>query len=228
LPLVLKGVSFTIQAGEKIGIAGRTGAGKSSMMNCLLRLTELAGGHIHIDGVDIAKLGLQSLRRSMAIIPQEPVMFVGDVRFNMDPVGVSTDEQIWEALRRCHLELHIKELKGHLDAAVAERGQNFSMGQRQMACLGRALLRPSKILLLDEATAAVDMDTDRLIQGTIRQEFASRTVLCIAHRISTITDSDKVLVLAAGEVAEFAAPQQLLDDPSSFFAALAAEDSKRK
>jgi len=178
--------------------------------------------------MDISKLGLGALRRSMAIIPQEPVMFAGNVRFNMDPVAASSDTQIWEALSRCHLESHVRTLDGGLDAVVAEHGRNFSMGQRQMACLGRALLRPSKILLLDEATAAVDMDTDALIQGTIRKEFALRTVLCIAHRISTITDSDRVLVLTAGAVAEFDSPQRLLGDTKSLFHALAAEDSKRK
>ena len=229
LPYVLKGLSLNVCAREKLGICGRTGAGKSSVLNVLLRLVEVEAGKTFLDGIDITTLGLHCLRRSLTIIPQDPVLFSGTLRFNLDPVGEASDANLWLSLQRSHLSDHVSTLDGHdgrgLDSVVAEQGKNFSLGQRQQMCLARALLRSNIILLLDEATSAVDRDTDNLIQETIRSEFADHTVLCIAHRISTIMHSDRVCVLEAGKVVELASPQELMKNESSHFAKLAKLDS---
>jgi ABC-type multidrug transport system fused ATPase/permease subunit len=172
-----------------------------------------------IDGIDISTLGLTSLRRALAIIPQDPVLFAGTVRDNLDPFQEHSDADLWEALDRAHLKTHIQSLQGGLSYEVASNGENFSVGQRSLICLGRALLRKTKIRVLDEATSAVDIETDELIQNTIRQEFKDRTLLTIAHRIKTVMDSDKILVLDQGRVVEFGSPQALLgrEDSSLFF-----------
>eukprot|EP00760_Papus_ankaliazontas_P035045 PhM_4_TR7594/c0_g1_i4/m.47713 len=205
LPSVLKGVTFDVKPGEKVGVIGRTGAGKSSLFLTLYRMIELRRGTISIDGVDIADLDLDRLRSNLAIIPQDPVLFIGTVRSNLDPFSKRTDEDLFTAMRRAHLE----DLD--LNASVSENGSNFSVGQRQLLCLARALLVDSKILVLDEATASVDPVTDRLVQDTIQREFVGRTLLIIAHRIYTVLDADRILVLEQGEVAEFGAPRELVE-----------------
>uniref|UniRef100_A0A6B2KWK1 Uncharacterized protein n=1 Tax=Arcella intermedia TaxID=1963864 RepID=A0A6B2KWK1_9EUKA len=223
LPLVLKGVSLKIHPQEKIGVVGRTGAGKSSLMLALFRIVEPAGGRILIDGIDISKIGLTDLRSRLAIIPQEPTLFTGTIRSNLDPFEQYTDEQIWDSLRAVGLQEQISTMKEGIQNTVAENGENLSVGTRQLMCLARAVLRKSTILVMDEATASVDLNTDMMIQQTIRREFKNVTVLTIAHRINTIIDSDKVLVLDSGQVAEFAPPEVLLKDKNSIFYSLANE-----
>ncbi|CAH1406919.1 unnamed protein product [Nezara viridula] len=223
LDLVLKGLNLSVKGGEKIGIVGRTGAGKSSVTLSLFRIIEAAGGKILIDGVDISTLGLHALRAHLTIIPQDPVLFSGTLRMNLDPFGNYNDEQVWRALELSHLKAFVKELPAGLQHEVSEGGENLSVGQRQLICLARALLRKTKILILDEATAAVDLETDDFIQRTIRSEFADCTVLTIAHRLNTIMDSDRVLVLDQGNVLEFDSPKVLLKNKSSIFYSLAQD-----
>ncbi|GAB2241604.1 hypothetical protein Droror1_Dr00018379 [Drosera rotundifolia] len=210
LPPVLHGLTFTIAPTDKVGIAGRTGAGKSSMLNALFRIVEIEKGRILIDNVNISKLGLTDVRSVISIIPQSPVLFSGTVRFNLDPFGEHSDADLWEALERAHLKVVIQRNPFGLDAEVSEGGENFSVGQRQLLSLSRALLRRSKVLVLDEATAAVDVGTDALIQKTIREEFRNCTMLIIAHRLNTIIDCDRILVLSAGKVVEYDTPKNLL------------------
>ncbi|XP_048588131.1 multidrug resistance-associated protein 1 [Nematostella vectensis] len=217
LPLALKDISCDIQPGEKIGIVGRTGAGKSSLSLALFRMLEAAGGKIVIDGVDIAKIGLHDLRSRLTIIPQDPVLFSGTLRFNLDPFDAYSDEDLWEVLEVSHLKAFASGLPEGLLHPIAEGGENLSVGQRQLVCLARALLRKSKVLVLDEATAAVDLETDELIQNTIRTEFAERTVLTIAHRLNTIMDYTRVLVMDRGCTREFDSPQNLLAAKGIFY-----------
>nr|XP_027194827.1 multidrug resistance-associated protein 1-like [Dermatophagoides pteronyssinus] len=223
LDLVLKGIDLNIKPGEKIGIVGRTGAGKSSLTLGLFRLIEAAQGRIIIDNIDIAKLGLHKLRSRLTIIPQDPVLFMGTIRFNLDPFEQYSDEQLWKCLELSHLKSFVSTLDLGLDHYVNEGGDNFSVGQRQLFCLTRALLRRTNVLILDEATAAVDFETDSLIQTTIRKEFSHCTILTIAHRLHTIMDSNRVLVLDAGNVAEFDQPKTLLSNRSSIFSSLAKD-----
>lgn len=217
LDLVLKGISFTIKPGEKVGIVGRTGAGKSSLTLGLFRIIEAAGGSIVIDGVDISEIGLYDLRSKITIIPQDPVLFAGDLRMNLDPFDNYTDDEIWDALRHSHLDKFVSGLPDGLMHQCSEGGENLSVGQRQLICLARALLRKTKILVLDEATAAVDLETDDLIQATIRTEFEDCTILTIAHRLNTIMDNTRVLVLDAGEVREYDSPTNLLEKGGVFY-----------
>lgn len=224
LPLVLKGLTVEIKAGSKVGVVGRTGAGKSSLLLVLLRLIEPEQGtKLSIDGIDALRIGLRDLRSRISIIPQDPVLFTGTVRFNLDPFQAHSDAEVWDAIKRAHLHDQIVDRPGQLSAEVDEAGKNFSMGERQLLCLGRALLRNSRILLLDEATSAVDQHTDKLVQETIREAFAQCTVLTIAHRLDTIIDYDRVLVLAQGEVVEDDTPAELLNIekyPSGLFKAM--------
>ncbi|XP_070636731.1 ATP-binding cassette sub-family C member 2 [Bos indicus] len=217
LDLVLKGITCDIKSTEKIGVVGRTGAGKSSLTNCLFRILEAAGGQITIDGVDIASIGLHDLREKLTIIPQDPVLFSGSLRMNLDPFNNYSDEEIWKALELSHLKSFVAGLQAGLSYEVTEGGDNLSIGQRQLLCLARALLRKSKILIMDEATAAVDLETDQLIQTTIQTEFSHCTTITIAHRLHTIMDSDKVMVLDSGKIVEYDSPEELLKNPGPFY-----------
>ncbi|KAK2455213.1 ABC transporter C family member [Trifolium repens] len=227
LPLVLHGVSCTFPGGKKIGIVGRTGSGKSTLIQALFRLVEPATGRILIDNIDISGIGLHDLRSHLSIIPQDPTLFEGTIRGNLDPLEEHSDKEIWEALDKSQLGEIIREQEQKLDTPVLENGDNWSVGQRQLVSLGRALLKQSKILVLDEATASVDSATDKLIQKVIREEFRDCTVCTIAHRIPTVIDSDLVLVLSDGLVAEFDTPLRLLEDKSSMFLKLVTEYSSR-
>eukprot|EP00026_Physarum_polycephalum_P005751 Phypoly_transcript_05789.p1 GENE.Phypoly_transcript_05789~~Phypoly_transcript_05789.p1 ORF type:complete len:624 (+),score=83.26 Phypoly_transcript_05789:135-1874(+) len=220
LDLVLKGISCEIKPREKVGICGRTGAGKSSLVMAFFRLVEFAGGSVIIDGVNISNIGLYDLRSRLSIIPQDPTLFIGTIRSNLDPFEMFSDDKIWSVLERVYLSAFVRSLPEGLHYKVTESGDNLSVGQRQLMCLGRALLRDSRILIMDEATAAVDMETDQLIQKTIREGFKDSTVMTIAHRINTIMDYDKIMVLDAGSVVEFGDPTSLVQDPNSVFHSL--------
>ncbi|KAG0279577.1 Multidrug resistance-associated protein 1 [Linnemannia exigua] len=264
MDLVLKKVSFEVLPGEKVGIVGRTGAGKSSLTLALFRIIEAAnshlerashnnrvdkekessktiddqlqsvqveedGGSVWIDGIDISTMGLEHLRQHLAIIPQDPTLFEGTLRENLDPFHRSTDAELWTALERAHLKDFIAtSLPGGLSYEVTSSGSNFSIGQRSLICLARALLQKTKILVLDEATAAVDVETDELIQKTIREEFKDRTILTIAHRIKTVMDSDKILVLEQGRLMEYDSPSELLKRKESLFYRLAEQTGELK
>ncbi|XP_067948319.1 multidrug resistance-associated protein 1-like [Watersipora subatra] len=223
LDLVLKQLDFSIKPQEKVGIVGRTGAGKSSMTVALFRLIEAARGSIYIDGINIGAIGLHQLRNKITILPQDPVLFSGTMRENLDPFRQYSDDKIWEVLEQSYLKEYVEEQPSKLQSDVGEGGKNLSVGQRQLVCLARALLRKTKILVLDEATAAVDLETDDLIQKTIRTAFADCTILTIAHRLNTIMDSDRILVLDKGMVAEFDTPENLLRDDDSVFSGMAKE-----
>ncbi|XP_075949230.1 ATP-binding cassette sub-family C member 3 isoform X1 [Anarhichas minor] len=217
LDLVLKNLTMSVKGGEKIGIVGRTGAGKSSMTLCLFRLLEAAAGEITIDGVKISELGLHDLRSRLTIIPQEPVLFSGTLKMNLDPFEKYSDEDMWRALKQSHLHKFVSNQPAKLDLECSEGGENLSVGQRQLVCLARALLRKTRILILDEATAAVDLETDDLIQSTIRTQFEDCTVFTIAHRLNTIMDYTRVLVLDKGQIAEFDTPANLLSQRGVFY-----------
>ncbi|KAI0592396.1 ATPase [Pyrenophora tritici-repentis] len=221
LPLVLKGLSMHVRAGERIGVVGRTGAGKSSIMSALFRLQELSGGSIVIDGVDIGKIGLHDLRSKLAIIPQDPTLFKGTIRSNLDPFHEHSDLELWSALRQADLVSNEQEMEDHtsrihLDSIVEEEGLNFSLGQRQLMALARALVRGSQIIVCDEATSSVDFETDAKIQKTIVQGFKGKTLLCIAHRLKTIINYDRICVMDAGLIAELDSPLKLYDQGGIF------------
>ena len=196
---------------------------KKFFIDIIFTFLKGAGGNITIDDVEIAKLGLGTLRSSITIIPQDPVLFSGSLRMNLDPFNKHSDRELWNSLELAHLRAYATSLPGGLDFIVSEGGGNLSVGQRQLLCLARACLRKTKILFLDEATAAVDLETDDLIQATIRNEFAGSTILTIAHRINTIMDSDKVVVMEEGRVKEMDSPQNLLRNQESLFYSLAKE-----
>ncbi|XP_061990937.1 ABC transporter C family member 3-like [Rosa rugosa] len=227
MPLVLRGLTCSFPGGMKTGIVGRTGSGKSTLIQTLFRIVDPAAGQILIDGIDISSIGLHDLRSRLSIIPQDPTMFEGTVRSNLDPLEEYTDEQIWEALDKCQLGDEVRKKQGKLDSAVSENGENWSMGQRQLVCLGRVLLKKSKVLVLDEATASVDTATDNLIQQTLRHHFSDCTVITIAHRITSVLDSDMVLLLSHGLIEECDSPARLLENKSSSFAQLVAEYTMR-
>jgi ABC-type multidrug transport system fused ATPase/permease subunit len=228
LPTVLKDLSLDIRPGERIGIVGRTGAGKSSLISCLFRLTPLETGTITIDGLDTKQVPLHRLRRSIAIIPQDPVLFAGTMRSNLDPTSSHSDAELWQALRLAHLSDHVASMAGGLDALVGEGGEGLSVGQRQLLCLARAILRRARVVVLDEATASIDQATDALIQQSIRSDFGGQggsTLLTIAHRLSTVLDYDRIMVLDGGRLAEFDTPERLMADPASILSALLRETS---
>ncbi|XP_063822466.1 multidrug resistance-associated protein 1 isoform X1 [Ostrinia nubilalis] len=219
----LRDITCAVAPRDKLGIVGRTGAGKSTLTLGLFRIVEAMKGKIEIDGIDIASIGLHQLRSRITIIPQDPVLFSGTLRMNLDPFEAYSDDDIWRSLEHAHLKNFVKGLTAGLRHEIAEGGENLSVGQRQLVCLARALLRKTPLLVLDEATAAVDLETDELIQKTIRSEFASCTVLTIAHRLNTIMDSTKVMVLDRGQLVEYAPPQQLLQDKNSIFYGMAKD-----
>ncbi|GLT83645.1 hypothetical protein SLE2022_019220 [Rubroshorea leprosula] len=218
MPLVLRGLTCTFPGGWKTGIVGRTASGKSTLIQTLFQTVEPAAGQIIIDGVNISSIGLHDLRSRLSIISQDPTMFEGTVRSNLDPLEEYTDEQIWEALDKCQLGDEVRK---------NENGENWSVGQRQLVCLGRVLLKKTKVLVLDEATASVDTATDNLIQQTLREHFSDCTVLTIAHRITSVLDSDMVLLLNHGLIEEYDSPARLLENKSSSFAQLVAEYTTR-
>uniref|UniRef100_A0A8C1QWV6 ABC-type glutathione-S-conjugate transporter n=1 Tax=Cyprinus carpio TaxID=7962 RepID=A0A8C1QWV6_CYPCA len=217
LELALKGISVHIKEREKIGIVGRTGAGKSSLALGIFRILEAAKGQIFIDGINIAEIGLHDLRSRITIIPQDPVLFSGSLRMNLDPFDAYTDEDVWNALELAHLKNFVSELPDKLNHECSEGGENLSLGQRQLVCLARALLRKTKILVLDEATAALDLETDTLIQSTIRSQFEDCAVLTIAHRLNTIMDYTKVIVMDKGHVVEMDSPSNLIAKRGQFY-----------
>lgn len=224
LDLVLKNINLTFEPQEKIGIVGRTGAGKSSLTLALFRIIEPATGHIDIDALNTSSIGLADLRHRLSIIPQDSQAFEGTLRENLDPNDEYDDSELWRALDLSHLKEHVvNNMEGGLDAKISELGSNLSLGQRQLLSLSRALLVRSNILVLDEATASIDVETDRNIQKTIRKEFKDRTIITIAHRLNTIADSDKIVVLSEGQVEEFGAPDELLKNKDSLFYALAKQ-----
>ncbi|OWF39710.1 multidrug resistance-associated protein 5-like [Mizuhopecten yessoensis] len=214
---VLRNIHFNIHPKQKVGIVGRTGAGKSSLAAALFRLCDLTEGHIYIDGVDIAHIPRKVLRSRLSTIPQDPVLFAGTLRYNLDPFSKYTDEVIWTALEQVHMKEKIRQFGEQLDFQVEENGENFSVGERQLICLARAVLRRNKILVLDEATASIDTSTDALIQKTIRDSFSDCTVLTIAHRLNTVLHCDTILIMEAGEILETGHPQNLLANPNSVF-----------
>ncbi|XP_014414041.2 multidrug resistance-associated protein 1 isoform X2 [Camelus ferus] len=217
LGLALQDITFQTHGEEKIGIVGRTGAGKSTLSNCLFRTVEGSGGKIIIDGIDISSIGLHDLRGKLNIIPQDPILFSGTLQMNLDPLDKYSDGQLWEVLELCHLKEFVQSLPRKLLHEISEGGENLSVGQRQLVCLARALLRKTKILILDEATASIDFETDNLVQATIRKEFSDCTILTIAHRLHSVMDSDRVLVLDSGRITEFETPQNLIQQKGLFF-----------
>lgn len=248
LPLVLKGLTMDVQGGERIGIVGRTGAGKSSIMSALFRLTELSGGSIHLDDIDISTVGLHDLRSRLAIIPQDPALFRGTIRSNLDPFNEHTDLELWSALRKADLigedtlapDAEAQSMPGTgtttpvtgsdakprptnrltLESPVDEEGLNFSLGQRQLMALARALVRDARIIVCDEATSSVDFETDQKIQRTMAQGFRGKTLLCIAHRLRTIIHYDRICVMDQGQIAEMDSPVALWDQADGIFRAM--------
>ncbi|CAN7974906.1 unnamed protein product, partial [Ixodes persulcatus] len=223
LPDVLKGITFTVNPTEKVGVVGRTGAGKSSLVMALLRVLKSSQGCIRIDGRDIARIPLQKLRSGITIIPQDPQLVRGTLRENLDPTRSHTDEEIWAALEQAHLKDVVAKDPKQLLLDTGDGGSSFSVGQRQLVCLVRALLRKPRLLVLDEATSQMDGDTDQLIQATLREGFAQCTQITIAHRIHTVLDHDKILVLSDGCVLEYGTVADLLSNPSSVFKNMARD-----
>ncbi|XP_070558012.1 ATP-binding cassette sub-family C member 9-like [Ptychodera flava] len=217
---VLTDITLKFKAGEKIGICGRTGSGKSSLALSLFRMIDTYKGRVCIDGIDISHVPLLTLRKRLAIIPQDPILFTGTIRFNLDPEGTKDDKELWEALEIAQLKSTVMELDKQLGSEISEGGENFSVGQRQLFCLARAFLRKARILVMDEATASIDMKTDAILQNVVATAFQDMTVLTIAHRVSTILDSDTILVLSEGEVVEYDTPENLLKNEDGIFASL--------
>nr|XP_057929330.1 ATP-binding cassette sub-family C member 10 isoform X2 [Doryrhamphus excisus] len=225
LPNAVDGVSLLVRPGEKVGIVGRTGSGKSTLFLALFRMMEVSQGQILLDGRDVSSVDVAQLRSRLAIIPQDPFLFSGTIRENLDPCGKHQDQQLLEVLDQCHLMTVVSRMGG-LDAQVEDRGKSFSVGQRQLLCLSRALLTQAKVLCVDEATASVDQKTDKLLQKTIRERFQDKTVLTIAHRLNTIMDCERVLVMHAGKVVDFDTPAALCQKEDSIFGRLLSEVTK--
>lgn len=245
LPPVLKGLSFIVAKNQRVGVVGRTGAGKSSLTLALFRFLEAREGSISIDGIDISKIGLQDLRSRLAIIPQDPVLFSGTVRSNLDAFDNHTDVELYDAMERVHLIRSSASESGaitpatltpdtnpnvfnSLSSRISEGGLNLSQGQRQLLCLARAIVSRPKIMVLDEATSAVDMATDSLIQRSIRTEFKNSTLLIIAHRLSTIADFDRILVMSEGKAVEFDSPRNLLQARGLFWEMVGQSGEKER
>ncbi|XP_072278482.1 ATP-binding cassette sub-family C member 8-like [Pyxicephalus adspersus] len=221
---VLKHVNAHITPGQKIGICGRTGSGKSSFSLAFFRMVDMFQGRIIIDGIDIAKLPLQTLRSRLSIILQDPILFSGTIRFNLDPENKCSDCVLWEALEIAQLKHVVKALPGGLDALVTEGGENFSVGQRQLFCLARAFVRKSSVLIMDEATASIDMATENILQKVVMTAFHERTVVIIAHRVHTILNADMVIVMKRGAIMEYDKPEALLEQEGSMFASYVQAD----
>lgn len=217
------GVSCIFEGGDKIGIVGRTGSGKTTLISALFRLIEPTEGKIIIDDINISTIGLHDLRSHFGVIPQDPTLFSGSVRYNLDPLSEHSDHEIWEVLEKCQLRDVVQMKEEGLDSLVVQDGSNWSMGQRQLFCLGRALLKRRKILVLDEATASIDNATDSLIQKTIRTEFADCTVITVAHRIPTVMDCTMVLSISDGKLVEYDPPMKLMNEEGSLFGQLVKE-----
>jgi ATP-binding cassette, subfamily C (CFTR/MRP), member 4 len=221
LPLSLKNISFTVPSGKRLGIVGRTGSGKSTLVQALFRIIESEEGSILIDGVDIKHLGLHKLRKGMAVISQHPTLFSGcTIRENLDPFHEYTDGDIMDSLSSVQMIRAINDLPQGIHTPVAESGSNFSVGERQLLCLARAILQKSKILVLDEPTANVDSKTDKLLQEAVSNAFLGSTIISVAHRLDTIIGNDIILVLGEGKVLEFGTPADLVSNPNSFFNAM--------
>ena len=223
LPPTLRNISCDITAGTRVGIVGRTGSGKSTLILAIMRLLEPCSGYVEVDGLRLCDLNLDSLRRSIAVVPQDPVLFSGILRESLDPFNQHSDQEIVSALAKAQLTPFFDSLSLGLNTRVREGGANFSCGQRQLICLARALLRQSKVLILDEATASIDVETDFAIQKTIREHFRDSTVLVIAHRLGTIIDSDLIIVLDSGKITEFGPPRSLLASRASSLSRLVHE-----
>ncbi|KAJ3258831.1 hypothetical protein HK103_003213 [Boothiomyces macroporosus] len=223
---VVKNLSATINPGEKIGVVGRTGSGKSTLASAFFRIIEPTAGTILIDDVDICQIGIKTLRKNIQMIPQEPVLFEGTFRSNLDVEGSFADDALWEALEYSGLKEYVAGLTEKLDAPVTANGENLSVGQRQLTCLARSILMKPKFIVMDEATASVDRESDQLIQDAIKRHFQQTTVISIAHRLNTIADFDRVMVLDSGELAEFDTPHNLLMTPTSLFSQLALATGK--
>ncbi|KAB1254396.1 ATP-binding cassette sub-family C member 9 [Camelus dromedarius] len=221
---VLKHVKAYIKPGQKVGICGRTGSGKSSLSLAFFRMVDIFDGKIVIDGIDISKLPLHTLRSRLSIILQDPILFSGSIRFNLDPECKCTDDRLWEALEIAQLKNMVKSLPGGLDAVVTEGGENFSVGQRQLFCLARAFVRKSSILIMDEATASIDMATENILQKVVMTAFADRTVVTIAHRVHTILTADLVIVMKRGNILEYDTPESLLAQEDGVFASFVRAD----
>lgn len=225
---VLHNISLTMQGGQKIGICGRTGCGKSSTLLALLRLNIITEGDILMDGKSLLAMSLEQSRRLITIIPQEPHLFSGTVRFNLDPFGIYSDIEIWDALRDAHIYEHVSQDPNGLNMVVDEAGKIFSVGQRQLLSLARAILRKSKVVLMDEVTASIDFQTDRMIQETNRSSptLKNATIITVAHRLRTIADSDVIVAIDAGHVAEVSSPKSLLTNEVSLFRKLAEQSGE--
>lgn len=221
LPLALRNITFEVPATSRVGVIGRTGSGKSTLAQALFRLLEAEAGQIFIDGIDISKVGLHHLRKNVSIIPQNPTLFAGcTIKENLDWLGNHTDASIWNALNDAHLDKWVSSLPNGLSTIVAEGGSNFSVGQRQLLCLARAVLKRNAILILDEVTANVDRQTDQILQETLLKSSDSRTIFAIAHRLETVLNYDWILVLDHGQLAEQGSPAELLKNPKSIFASM--------
>ena len=215
--IVLKNLSFTVNPGEHLGIVGRTGSGKSTISLCLFRILEAHSGKILIDDVDISKLGLKKLRNSITIIPQDATLMTGTLRYNIDPLGISRTEEIVDVMKRIGFHYILENHPQGLEQNISENGGNLSIGEKQLICITRAILRKSKIVIMDEATASIDFKTEEIIQKAINELLRDSTLITIAHRIKTVVNSDKILVLDNGTIIEYDTPQNLLDNKKSYF-----------
>ena len=213
--IVLKNINILIQPGEKVGIVGRTGSGKSTLTLCLFRILEATTGQILIDDIDISLLGLSLLRSIITVIPQDPTLIEGSLRENLDPAGKFSDESMIECLKSIEMD-YILEEEG-LNFMVKENGDNLSAGERQLICMARAMIRKSKIIVMDEATSSIDYNTEQLIQKVILTSLKDSTVLTIAHRIKTILEYDKILVFDQGHLVEQGSPKELIDKKNGHF-----------
>ncbi|KAF0972140.1 hypothetical protein FDP41_009548 [Naegleria fowleri] len=206
---VLNNINVEIHQGEKIGIIGRTGSGKSSLLSILTRSAGYVQGVVQIDDVDIENISVKMLRSKIAVIPQESSMFSGSLRFNIDPLNQFEDEKIWHALEKVNMKDRVLQMDNELQFPVSENGENFSMGERQLLCICRALLKNSKIVIMDEATSHIDEETDFTVQESLKKEFSDKTVLNIAHRLNTITDSDRIMLIENGSLIAFDIPENV-------------------